>query len=156
MPVAGGVALGSLPEAGRGQRRGSCDHDADRSAVSGSALLRLAADDGVAGNPGPCRQSQTDPAPDAAAGVDGDLSAPEHEQTGSGAQNLSVPPWRDRDRAGQSGVVLGRYLHPDDWVSRAVLAWRLSNSLGADFCVDALEEALARYGRPEIFNTDQG
>jgi putative transposase len=37
-----------------------------------------------------------------------------------------------------------------------VLAWRLSNTLGADFCVEALEEALDRYGRPEIFNTDQG
>src|SRR5213083_3550391 len=43
-----------------------------------------------------------------------------------------------------------------DWVSRAVLAWRLSNTLGADFCVEALEEALSQYGRPEIFNTDQG
>jgi len=43
-----------------------------------------------------------------------------------------------------------------DWVSRALLAWRLSNTLGADFCVEALEEALSRYGRPEIFNTDQG
>ena len=43
-----------------------------------------------------------------------------------------------------------------DWVSRAVLAWRLSNTLEADLCVEALEEALARYGRPEIFNTDQG
>jgi len=43
-----------------------------------------------------------------------------------------------------------------DWASRAVLAWRLSNTLGADFCVEALEEALARDGRPEIFNTDQG
>ena len=43
-----------------------------------------------------------------------------------------------------------------DWVSRAVVAWRLSNTLGADFCVEALEEALAHYGRPEIFNTDQG
>jgi putative transposase len=42
-----------------------------------------------------------------------------------------------------------------DWVSRAVMAWRLSNTLGADFCIEALEEALARYGRPEIFNTDQ-
>jgi transposase InsO family protein len=41
-------------------------------------------------------------------------------------------------------------------VSRAVLAWRLSNTLGADFCVEALEGALVRYGRPEIFNTDQG
>jgi putative transposase len=43
-----------------------------------------------------------------------------------------------------------------DWTSRAVLAWRLSNTLDADFCVRALEEALARFGRPEIFNTDQG
>jgi len=43
-----------------------------------------------------------------------------------------------------------------DWHSRAVLAWRLSNTLGADFCVEALEEALAGYGKPEIFNTDQG
>ena len=43
-----------------------------------------------------------------------------------------------------------------DWVSRAVLAWRLSNTLGADFCVEALEEALSGYDRPEIFNTDQG
>jgi putative transposase len=42
-----------------------------------------------------------------------------------------------------------------DWMSRAVLAWRLSNTLAADFCVEALEEALVRYGRPEIFNTDQ-
>ena len=41
-------------------------------------------------------------------------------------------------------------------MSRAVLAWRLSNTLEADLCVEALEEALARYGRPEIFNTDQG
>ena len=43
-----------------------------------------------------------------------------------------------------------------DWASRAVLAWRLSNTLGAEFCVEALEEALTCYTRPEIFNTDQG
>jgi putative transposase len=43
-----------------------------------------------------------------------------------------------------------------DWYTRKVLAWRLSNTLSADFCVEALEEALAKYGRPEIFNTDQG
>ena len=43
-----------------------------------------------------------------------------------------------------------------DWHSRAVLAWRLSNTLHADFCVEALEEALRRFGRPDIFNTDQG
>ena len=43
-----------------------------------------------------------------------------------------------------------------DWHSRKVLSWRLSNTLSADFCVEALEEALAKYGQPEIFNTDQG
>jgi putative transposase len=43
-----------------------------------------------------------------------------------------------------------------DWASRKVLAWRLSNTMDAGFCVAALEEALARFGRPEIFNTDQG
>jgi len=43
-----------------------------------------------------------------------------------------------------------------DWHSRRVLSWRLSNTMDSDFCVDALEEALGRYGSPEIFNTDQG
>jgi putative transposase len=43
-----------------------------------------------------------------------------------------------------------------DWHSRRVLAWRLSNTLDCHFCVEALEEALSRYGTPEIFNTDQG
>jgi putative transposase len=43
-----------------------------------------------------------------------------------------------------------------DWASRKVMAWRLSNTLDASFCVEALQEALARYGTPEIFNTDQG
>jgi putative transposase len=43
-----------------------------------------------------------------------------------------------------------------DWATRTVLSWRLSNTLDSDFCVEALEEALAQYGRPGIFNTDQG
>jgi putative transposase len=43
-----------------------------------------------------------------------------------------------------------------DWSSRAVLAWRLSNTMDASFCIVALQEALARFGRPDIFNTDQG
>src|SRR5690606_18075641 len=43
-----------------------------------------------------------------------------------------------------------------DWYSRRVLAWRISNTLSTDFCIEAAEEALARYGEPEIFNTDQG
>jgi putative transposase len=43
-----------------------------------------------------------------------------------------------------------------DWSTRKVLAWRLSNTMDTEFCVAALEEALALYGAPEIFNTDQG
>jgi len=53
-----------------------------------------------------------------------------------------------------------RPLIRNDGVSRAVLAWRLSNTMNTDFCVDALDEApdeaLARFGKPDIFNTDQG
>ncbi len=43
-----------------------------------------------------------------------------------------------------------------DWFSRRVLSWRLSITLEVDFCISALEEALFRYGKPDIFNTDQG
>ena len=43
-----------------------------------------------------------------------------------------------------------------DWFSRRVLSWRLSITMDVDFCLEAVGEALARYGRPEIFNTDQG
>jgi putative transposase len=43
-----------------------------------------------------------------------------------------------------------------DWSTRKVLSWRVSNTMDADFCIEALEEALARFGRPDIFNTDQG
>ena len=42
-----------------------------------------------------------------------------------------------------------------DWYSRKVLSWRVSGSLDASFCIDALEEAIYRYGAPNIFNTDQ-
>ena len=43
-----------------------------------------------------------------------------------------------------------------DWATRKVLAWRLSNTMDASFCIEALEEAMTRFGRPEIFNSDQG
>lgn len=43
-----------------------------------------------------------------------------------------------------------------DWFSRRVLSWKLSNMMDVSFCLDALDEALAQYGKPEIFNTDQG
>ena len=43
-----------------------------------------------------------------------------------------------------------------DWATRRVLSWRLSNTMDVEFCVAALEEALVRFGRPDIFNSDQG
>jgi putative transposase len=43
-----------------------------------------------------------------------------------------------------------------DWFSRRVLSWRLSITMEATFCVETLEDALARHGKPEVFNTDQG
>ena len=43
-----------------------------------------------------------------------------------------------------------------DWYSRKILSWRISNTLDTGFCIETLEEALSRYGKPEIFNSDQG
>ena len=43
-----------------------------------------------------------------------------------------------------------------DWATRKALSWRVSNTMDVEFCIEALEEALARFGKPEIFNTDQG
>lgn len=43
-----------------------------------------------------------------------------------------------------------------DWSSRRMLTWQLFNTLTTDFCVEAVQEAITRYGTPEIFNTDQG
>jgi hypothetical protein len=110
VPVAGGVALFALSPTGRGQRGGARHHGIDRPAIFGPALLRLAPDGGVAGDPRPCGQSQTGPAPDAVNGAGGDLPACEHEQASRGAQNLPVLAWRHH---GQSGLVFGRHLHPN-------------------------------------------
>src|SRR5882762_8473209 len=113
MSAAVGLPRFGLPPASPGQRGRLHDHGADRSAVPGAAVLWLAADGGVAGDPGPCRQPQTGAAPDAARRPGGDLSAAEYEQAGTGAQDLPLPAWGALDRTGQSGVVRGRHLHPD-------------------------------------------
>src|SRR5215469_13850525 len=75
MSVAGAAPLVGVPQAGRGQCRGSGDHGADRSAESDPALLWLAPNGGVAGDPGSCGEPQTGPAVDAAVGSGGDLPA---------------------------------------------------------------------------------
>src|SRR3546814_14892618 len=59
----------------------------------------------------------------------------------------------DRDGAAKGFLYLVAIM---DWWSRKVLAWRLSNTLDPGFCIEALDEAIESYGRPEILNTDQG
>src|SRR6516164_7060322 len=113
VPVAGGVALFGLSPGDRGQRGRLRHHGTDRPPLSGPAVLRLAPNGGMAGDPGSPGQPQAGPAAHASDGASGDLPAPEHEQGGSGAQDLPVSARWDRDRAGQSGVVLGRYVYPD-------------------------------------------
>src|ERR1700719_4225372 len=66
---------------------------------------------------------------------------------------MSGAPTSPTSRCGAGSCTWSR-----SWTGRRrhVLAWRLSNTLGARFCIEALNEALARYGKPAIFNTDQG
>jgi transposase InsO family protein len=90
-----------------------------------------------------------------------------NDKTRAGAQDLPLSVARPGDRAIEprwaadiTYVPIGRgFLYMVaiiDWASRAVLAWRLSNTMDVGFCIAALEEALARFGKPAIFNTDQG
>ena len=97
----------------------------------------------------------------------GVVPASRHQPETPQEPGLPVPPARTRHHPREPGVGDGYYLHPDaqrlrllaavlDWATRRVLSWRLSNTLTTDFCLEAVEDALAQYGTPTIFNTDQG
>jgi transposase InsO family protein len=107
--------------------------------------------------------------------IKGDLPQAGHVEGGAGAQNIPVSAARAFDRAAKPEPVPAKagmwamditYIPMArgfvyraavvDRFSRWVLWWRLSITMEVDFCLEAVEEALARYGRPEIFNTDQG
>jgi transposase InsO family protein len=130
----------------------------------------------AAGDPGSPGQPQAGATADAVDRAGGGLSAAKHEQAGGCAQTLSLCSAGSRsngfNRVWCSDITpafAGQALYPDipmakgflylvaiiDWHRRAVLGRRLSNTLGTEFCVEVLQEALARHGRPEIFNTDQ-
>ena len=139
----------------------------DRRAVFGDAVLRLAADDPLAPPSGRHGLAQTGAPPDATAGGARDLPT---AQDVSGGPGHRVYPYLLRDlqitRPNHVWCTDVTYIPLQrgflylvavmDWASRKVLSWRLSNTLDARFCVDALHEALERYGPPEIFNSDQG
>jgi transposase InsO family protein len=108
------------------------------------------------------REPQARAAADAQDGHRGARAEVKDDETCAGTQDIPVSTARSDDRPGVGG---GHYLHSGrawffylvaimDWASRAVLAWRLSNTMDVSFCVDALKEALTRFGRPEIFNTN--
>jgi len=119
----------------------------------------------MAGHPRSPGQSQAGPAAHASDGAGGDLPTP---NTSKAAAEHKIYPYLLGGIAIEYQVWCSDVTYIPmakgflylvvvmDWVSRAVLAWRLSNTLGADFCVEVLEEALSRHGRPAIFNTDQG
>ena len=96
-----------------------------------------------------------------------DLSATSDKHSMSGHQDYPVSAAGHGDRSARSVwcadityIPMRRGFHYlvaiMDWSTRKVLSWRLSNTMDAEFCIEALEEALMRFGRPEIFNTDQG
>ena len=111
--------------------------------------------------PPPCRDA------DEAYGDRGDLSTPEHQQARAGDK---IYPYLLRklkiERANHVWAMDITYIPMArgfvylaavvDWATRRVLSHRVSITMEADFCVEALEEALVKYGKPEIFNTDQG
>jgi len=131
------------------------------------AVLRKPADTRRTGGSRPHRQPQAGPAPDASDGLEGAVSPAANQPAREGHK---IYPYLLRDlcidRANQVWATDICYIPMAkgfmylvaimDWHSRRVLSWRVSNTLDTDFCIEALEEALRRFGAPEIFNTDQG
>src|SRR5437899_8718742 len=160
MPVVGGIPRFGLPPAGRGQRRGLRDHGTDRPYYGSRRMAAWLATQGHIVNRKRIRRLMR---------LMGLVAIYQRPNTSKAAAAHKVYPYLlsgiSIERVNQVWCSDVTYIPMAkgflylvvvmDWVSRAVLAWRLSNTLGADFCVEALEEALARYGRPEIFNTDQ-
>ncbi|EDZ45032.1 hypothetical protein RBY4I_239 [Rhodobacterales bacterium Y4I] len=152
----------------------------DRRAVSGNAVLRCSADDLASSQRRPSGERETDQTVDAAHGLDADLPEAQHPLPGStckacarggkAAKGHKTYPYLLRglrvDRPNQVWAADITYLPMRrgflylvaimDWHTRKVLAWRISNTLEAGFCVEALNEAIHRFGPPEIMNTDQG
>ena len=138
---------------------------AGRQAVFGHAVLRCPADDMAPAEQGPCRGQKAHPAADAPYAIDADLPETQHQQACERPQDLPLPARRAADRPAQSGLVRRHHLPADaqglplfcahilDWFTRKVLAWRISNTLEVEFCVEALNEAIHKFGVPEIMNT---
>ena len=131
------------------------------------AVSRLAPDDGDAARRGRQREPQAGATADAPEGIAALGPKPKTSKPAPGhriypylLRNLAIERANHVWAADITYIPIGRgflYLVAIiDWASRAVLAWRLSNTMDVSFCLAALEEARAKFGKPEIFNTDQG
>jgi transposase InsO family protein len=158
--------LPTAPTAPTGQRRRSRADAADRRAVHGVAVSRLTVDGGDAGG-GARDQPQHVQGLMRRMGLAALGPQPRTTKPTPGhrifpylLRNLQIDRPNQVWAADITYVPIGRgclYLVAViDWASGAMVAWRLSNTMDVSFCVSALEEALARFGKPEIFNTDQG
>ena len=161
-----GISRSSLYYRRKGTSPEDLRYGGDRPAIPGHALLRVAADEGLAAETRPPGQQKKRPAFDADHGTCGHLSAVQDQQSGAGHE---LYPYQlggmDITRPNQVWAADITYIPMAsgllylaaimDWYSRYVVAWNLSNTLDAQFCVEALEEALEK-GRPDVFNTDQG
>src|SRR5271165_226528 len=160
MRACGRGALGDLPPQA-GHRGGRSGGDAPhRRTASRTSVLRLAANDLRTQQGRPWGQPQARAAADAGDGDRGAGSAPGHKIYPYLLRGLKIVETNHVWAADVTYIPMAcgfLYLVAIiDWASRAVLAWRLSNTNDASFCAAALEEALLRFGKPRIFNTDQG
>ena len=152
-----------------GGERGDAGADAaDRRALPEVSVLRRPSDGTPPAPRGRADRATPGQAADAPDGASGNLSGAAHQRAPARAPGLAL------SAAGVLAIERPNHVWCADityipvqrgflylvaimdWASRYVLAWRLSNTLDASFCTDALDEALARHGKPEIFNTDQG
>ena len=130
-------------------------------------MARVAADGAAFASSRSRGRSQAGAAADGHDGTDADLPAAADHGSAPRAPDLSVSAAQSRGRSTESGLVRGYHLHPD--ASRVSLSGRSDglvdapgaelasvDTMDVEFCIAALEEALARFGRPEIFNSDQG
>jgi len=133
----------------------------------GNPVLRRPADDLASAERGPRRECEAHPEADAAHAPDADYQKPDTSKPAKGHKTYPYLLGGLRvERPNQVWCADITYLPMRrgflylvaimDWYTRKVLAWRISNTLEVDFCVEALNEAIHKFGLPEIMNTDQG
>src|SRR5215510_8475716 len=175
MRAAGDCAQQLLLPPSAGICRGTRSFKAARPNFHQSSSLRQSPASGGAVARGDFDRPSTCPAADEEARAMGGQAEAQHQQAAPRAQGLPIPSARQDHRPAEpepapakAGVWAADVTYIPmqhgflylvaiiDWATRRVLSWRLSNTLTAGFCVAALSEALARFGNPGIFNTDQG